>query len=315
MPKTNVAALVEQMPDTDKEIQARQAAAKPPAADGADKPKPRPNRLGAASTFTGPDPAVAEKIFDEILSGGRESLVDLVELIREPTDPDYKNYKPSYVLHGLVIQAGRPGPGNHRRLLCAVIASQLASKNHSKAVQGFLIREMRVLGGKEALNVLGKLLYDDDLCEDAAQALLSIREGAAPPCRRALKTAKGRNRVTLLQALGVLQDTDSTSALKKALNDDDPDVRRTAAWALANLGEASAADALLQSANTATGWERDQATKACLLLAERLTANGKDADAVHLYARLRDTRNDPADRHVRDAAERALSAIPRLGGP
>jgi hypothetical protein len=314
--KPNVAALVEQMPDTDKEIQAKQEGAKQAAQpNGADQPKPKPDRLGAASKFTGPDPVAASKIFNAILSGGRESILELIGLIREPSDADYKNYKPGYVLHGLVIQVGRAGQGNQCRLLSGALASQLANKNHSKAVKGFFIRELRVLGGKEVLSTLGKLLFDDELCEDAAQALLSIHDGTASQFRSALKNVKGRNRVTLIQALGLLQDTASAPSLQKALNDEDRDVRRTAAWALANLGDASAADALLQSADTAQGWERDQATKACLLLGERLTASGKDAEAVHLYAHLRDTRKDPADRHIRDCAERALSAIPHLGGP
>jgi HEAT repeat protein len=99
--------------------------------------------------------------------------------------------------------------------------------------------------------------------------------------------------------------------LKKALTDDDREVRRTAAWALANLGEASVADALLQSADSAAGWERTEATRHCLLLAERLAAANHKTQAARIYTRLRDTRTDPAEGHVRDAAEKALSAMPR----
>lgn len=310
--KPNVAALVGQMPDTDKEIQAKQEQAKRQAEpDAPDKPKPKPDRWGAASKFTGPDPAEAGRIFSEILAGGRDSLVELLGLVREPGDADYKNYKPGYVLHGLVIDVGGAGKERQRRLLAETLASQLGSDNHSKAVKGFFIRELRVIGGPETVATLGRQLLDDDLCEDAAQALLTIREGAASQFRSALNKATAKSRLTLIQALGVLQDAASAAALKKALTDADRDLRRTAAWALANLGEASATDAIIDYADRAEGWERAAANKTCLLLAERLAATGRRAQAARVYTHLRDTRNDPAERHIREAAQRSLSAPAR----
>jgi HEAT repeat protein len=156
------------------------------------------------------------------------------------------------------------------------------------------------------VNTLGKHLLDDELCGDATQALLAIRDGAASQFRNALDKSKGRNRIAVIQALGVLQDANSASLLKKAMTDEDRDVRRTAAWALANLGEASAADALIKAADHADGWEGSQATKACLLLAQRLAAKGRKSDAARIYRHLRDTRKE---RHVRDAADRALNEM------
>jgi hypothetical protein len=308
--KPNVAVLVEQMPVTDKQLQAKAEAAKQQAQpDAPDKPKPKPDRADAASKFTGPDPGDAEKIFDEILEGGRDSLLELLELVREPSDADYKNYKPVYVLHGLVIQTGRAGQQNQRRLLARTLASQLDSGKHSKAVKAVFIRELRVLGGKESVDALGQQLLDEELCADAAQALLTIHDGVAPRFRTALEMAKGRNHVTLIQALGILRDTDSIAALKKALTDEDRNARRAAAWALANIGDASSVDALLKSGDGTEGWERTEATKACLLLAERLAASNQNPQASRIYAHLRDTRTDPKERHVREAAERALSGI------
>ena len=302
--KPNVAALVEQMPETDREIQAKADEAKQQAQP--DAPKPKPDRWGAASKFTGPDPDAAEKIFTEILSGGRESVTELLGLVREPSDADYKNYKAGYVLHGLVILAGRTGQENQRRLLVESLGSQLGNDKHSKAVKGFFIRELRALGGKESVGALGRHLLDDELYSDATLALLTIREGAAPQFRGALEKSKGRNRVTIIQALGTLQDSDSAGALRKALSEPDQNVRRAAAWALANLGEAGATDALLKSADTAEGWERTEATRNCLLLAERLTAAGKQSQANRIYAHLRETRKDPSEHHIRETAEKAL---------
>ncbi len=65
---------------------------------------------------------------------------------------------------------------------------------------------------------------------------------------------------------------------------------------------------LLKAGDKADGWERTQATKACLLLAEKLLAVGKKSEAVRIYKHLRDTRTDPAERYVSDAAKTGLAA-------
>jgi len=310
--KPNVAALVEQMPETDNDIKARQEEAKAQAQpDPPDKPKTPPPRLGAASKFTGPDPTAAEQIFTEILSGGRESIRELLGLVREPSDADYKNYKAGYVLHGLVIRAGRTGQEKQRRLLADALVSELGSVKHSKAAKAVFIRELRTLGGKESAGALGRQLLDDELCSDATLALLTIRDGAAAQFRSALGKSKGRNRVTIIHALGTLQDADSVAALKKTLAEEDRDARRTAAWALANIGDPSVTDALLKSSDGAEGWERTEATRHCLLLAERLTASGKQSQANRIYAHLLATRKDSSDRHIRETAEKSLG----IGGP
>lgn len=308
--KPNVAALVEQMPDTDSDILFKQPDEKPSANPAAPtKPKPKPERLGLASKFTGPEPEAAGKIFAEILSGGRESIVELVGLIREPGEADYKSYKAGYVLHGLVIQVGRPGQDEQRKLLADTLASQLDGGKLSQLVKGRIIRELRTLGDKDAVPAIGKALLDEELSADAAQALLTIRDGAAPHFRTALEKSQGKNRVSFIQALGYLRDTESAPALTKALADPDREIRRIAAWALANIGDAGTADALMKSADAAEASERSQATGYCLLLAERLAALGKKPDAVRIYTHLRDTRKDPAERHIRDAAGTALGAI------
>ena len=306
-PKPNVTALIEQMPETDRDIQAKAEEAKQQAQPAApDQPKSKPPVFGAASKFTGPDPEAAEKIFAEILSGGRASITELLALVREPSDADYKNYKAGYVLHGLVILAGRTGQESQRRLLADTLASQLSSNKHSKAVKAVFIRELRTLGGKESVSALGKHLLDDELCSDATLALLTIRDGVAPQFRGALEKSNGKNHVTIIHALGTLQDADSAGVLKKALNEPDRQVRTTAAWALANLGEASATDVLLKSADSAEGWERTEATRHCLLLAERLAATGKQSQANRIYSHLRDTRKDPSEHHIHALAEKAL---------
>ncbi len=49
-------------------------------------------------------------------------------------------------------------------------------------------------------------------------------------------------------------------------------------------------------------------TNALLLLAEKLQAMGKKADAAKIYGQLKETRTDKEEAYVRDAATRGLAA-------
>jgi hypothetical protein len=263
------------------------------------------NRLPSPDTsgkFTGPDPADAGKLYQEVLAGGRGALVDLIGQIQEPGKDD--DWRARYLLHGLALYACQPGGRQHQPLVVEALILGLDADLPVEA-RGFLIRELQVAGSvkasKRIAEALGKRLTDDDLCEPAAQALLAIREGAAGEFRKALGAAQGKNRATIIQALGVLGDRQSVGALKQALADSDPDTRLAAAFALAASGDASAADPLLKAADVADVWERDQVSNFCLLLAEKLVAAGRKDDAKRIYQRLRD-RKRPEDRHVKQAA-------------
>jgi len=281
--KPDIKALVGQMPDSDKP--------------------------GETSKFTGPDPGKAEDIYAGILSGGRDSLLELIAVLRDPNDPSPKDFRAEYVLHGLAIYVGRPEKKQQRKMFAETLALQLGNPKVPIAVQEFLIRELQVAGGAEVVKALGKMLANEQLCEAAAQALIAIGDGAAKQLRSALSKAKGRCRVTIVQNLGVVRDASSARVLRKCLSDPNSDMRLAAAWALARIGDSGSVALLLKTADVEPGWERIKATQACLLLAENLAAKRKKRDAAKIYTHLRDSRTDPKERYVRDVAEKRLTAI------
>jgi HEAT repeat protein len=94
--------------------------------------------------------------------------------------------------------------------------------------------------------------------------------------------------------------------LRKLLEEDDRDTRLTAAWALASIGDGSAAERLLKLADAASGYERSQLTESCFRLAEALAASGDRPAARQIYSHLHDSRSEPSERYVREAAARGL---------
>jgi HEAT repeat protein len=175
-------------------------------------------------------------------------------------------------------------------------------------VKAFFIRQVQLVGSDASAGALGRLLADGRLCEPATQALLRIR---TPTCaaqlRRALPQAKGGNLATIVQALGVLRDGPSVRAILPHASAVDTTLRHTAWYALANIGDASAAGVLAKAAASKGAYERSTGTKYYLLLAGRLAEQGhKDACAA-ICRELYRARGEDADDNVRSAALRVLA--------
>lgn len=264
---------------------------------------PDPDERGLLSNI---DKQAVDDITAQIHEGGRESLVALLDMLIEPGKGD--DVKARYALHCLAVHVCKLDNERTRRAFSETLASQLGG-DRPKAVQKYIIEQLQVAGGKEVAPALGKMLLDEQLCDPAAQALTAIGDGAGRQFRDALWQAKGACRLTVIQNLGVLRDADSTSELKKPLDDEDREVRMAARWALANIGDADSVELLLSAADAAQEYERVKATKACLLLAERLLAVGKRDAAVRIYKHLRDARNGSDEAYVSDAAEEGLAAV------
>jgi HEAT repeat protein len=245
-----------------------------------------------------------EAAIAEIWKGGKDNVLGLVDLLVEPGQGD--DVKPHYALHALALHVCKLEDKEPRQVFAQTLASQLGG-DRPKGVQAYLCQELGTAGGKEAVEALGKLLTDDELCDPAARALTAIREGAAEQFRAALPKAEGKCRLTIVQNLGVLCDEKALDALKQAADDADRDTRIAALWGLGNIGDPGSVALLIKAADAEPGWERIQNTKACLVLAEKLVAAGKQTEAARIYKHLRDTRTDRSEKYVRDLAEKALA--------
>ena len=257
----------------------------------------------ADSKFAGPKRQAAEAIYDEILAGGRDSVLGLVDLLAEPDKGP--NFRPRYVLHCLAHYVCGPGRDKQRVLLAEALGSALGGARPT-AVQAFVAEQLQVAGRKESAAPLGRILLAGELCESAAQALSAIGGAeAAAALRQALGRAKGATRRTIFRGLGEVRDAKSVGALVEALGDADREVRLTAAYALAAIGSPAASDPMLKAAGTESIYEHGQITAACLLLGRRLVAEGRPAEALRLYKRL----GQDASLHVRCGAIRGLGEV------
>ncbi len=277
-PSERLKALVEQMPDPD----------------------------GRGMYCTDIDKDKIDRTIADIHAGGRENIPGLIDLLVPPGEGD--DVKAHYALHGLANHVLKLRDEGARRQFGETLASQLGG-DRPKAVQAYLCQELQWAGRAEAVPALGKLLVDEELTEPATMALVAIKQGAAEQFRAAWPSAKGKCRLNVIHGLAALVDTQSGGIFREGLGDPDREVRLAAGAGLARTGDAGAVDLLLKAAGAEPGWERIQATKHCLVLAENLAAAGKKAEAGRIYAQLRDSRTDPAERYIREAAEKALATV------
>lgn len=264
-----------------------------------------PNPDGRGMYCTDIDKDKIEGAIVEIHEGGRDNIIGVIDMLVPPGEGD--DVKARYALHCLAVHVCKLRRRRVRREFSRTLASQIGG-DRPKGVQKCLIRELQVCGGREVVETLGEVLTDEELCEPAAQALVTIGRGAGEQLRDALPQARGKCRLTIVQNLGVVRDVKSASALREAVGDKGREVRIAAGWGLANIGDGGSAALLLEAADGSKGWERIQMTKSCLLLAERLLAAGEKNEAAKIYRHLRRTRNDPGERYIKEAAEKALAA-------
>ena len=241
---------------------------------------------------------------DGLRAMGQEGVTGLVDLLKP--DAEGGDVHVRHCLHGQAMRAGG-WPEKDRQAFTKALAGTL-KRDHYKTTKAFVIRQLQVAGGTEVAAALGEWLLDDELWEDAAQALLAIGD-TAEQFLKALPNAKGKQLLTIVQALGVMKVNNAAERIRELVTADDASLRQVAARALADMADAGAVEPLLKAADTAKGFDRTKQTGACLQLAENLLVLGGKKEANRIYKHLRVTRKDPAEAYIREAAEHALKRM------
>lgn len=252
-----------------------------------------------------------DKAIAAIHAGGAENVRGLIDMLGQPGIAD--DVKPRFALHCLTNHTLIVRDEAGRKALSETLAAELGGSRPA-SIQATLCEELGWAGHEEAIQPLGKLLTNEELCAPAAMALISIRKGTAAAFRAAWPQAKGKCRMQVIHGLAMLADPESKDIFKEALTDEDREVRLAAMFGLAKVGDAAVGDLLLKRVAETKGWERTQAAKNCLVLAERLAAEGKKSEgqrdaAKKLYERLAELHKGEHESHVREAVERGLVSV------
>ena len=175
----------------------------------------------------------------------------------------------------------------------------------SRDAKDYVCRKLTLVGTAAAAPTLAGLLASKDLAHMARFALERIPGAeAAQALRDALPKLSGNLKIGAIGSIGARRDAAAVTALNGLLKDGDASVARSAAMALANIGNAEAAKALQEAAPAAA--ETTQAiVDAQLACAESLLADNKKADALAIYKSLA---GEQQTKLVRLAATRGMLA-------
>jgi len=205
-------------------------------------------------------------------------------------------------------QAAPPTDKDREAKLIAVLKSDGPLKDKADAC-----RELSLVGTKEAVAPLAKLLGDEKLSHLARYGLEPIPDPAVDEAlRSALGKLKGRPLIGVIGSLGVRRDSKAIESLSGLLKDTDPEVAQAAARALGRIGGESAVAALEGALLATSAANRLAFSEGLLRCADHLVAHGKIAEAVAICDKL----NRPdAPPQVRESAARKARFLREEAGP
>lgn len=235
---------------------------------------------------------------------GPSAILETAKALVPPGAGD--NTKAEFALNGLAVYVTRRGAEAERKMVAGALIEALQAAT-DKDVKAFLVRQLQIAGREDAVAPLAALLADETLCEPAAQALLAIRTSEVPAVfAAALKTAQGKNQITIIKALGELRCTPAVGDLLPLAASSDPAVRQTTLFALADIGAPEAAAVLQESVRSASGFDRARAASDYFLYARRRAEAGDSAACEHI---CRELLKDPEEQVACAALSQLVSLL------
>lgn len=249
-----------------------------------------------------------EKAIENILKGGRKVVREIVGLILEPGNGD--DVRPRHALHATAIRVGGSGKRSVREAFSHDLADTLAD-DRPLAVKGFIIRQLQICAGSQEAKRIAPFLTnpDEHIYEYAAQALQAIGRETVNHFRGAYPDAKEAPKLTILQALGVLEDKKSRDFFVNAVKNEDLEIRLAGMWGLMKIASAKDANLLVIQSSKEKGWGQTKATAYCFELAEKLMGNGQKNEARSIYTQIKKSRLEKDELYLRESADRGLSNL------
>ena len=180
-----------------------------------------------------------------------------------------------------IAQQDPPATGDEATLL-SVLQSDKPIFDKAKACQ-----QLAIIGTKDAVPVLAKLLADEQLAHYARFALEPLPDPSVDEALRAsLGQLQGGLLVGVVNSIGMRRDVQAIDALKALLENADPAVAGAAACALGRIASPAAID-ILKASLAAAEPVRLSVAEGCLTAADAMEKEGKTELAQSIYDAMR----------------------------
>jgi len=242
------------------------------------------------------DTAERNALTVEFLKMGPKGISILLNMVAPPGTTDDSQAR--FAINGLAVYSGQKDREKERKLFAKCLIKAIQSPGDT-GIKAFFIRQLQLIGKKESIKPLNRLLSDPVLFEPAAQALVAIGSSEAEKTiLKSLRTESGFNRVTLIKALGELRSKRAVKNILKYAVSRDKNVRQAALFALANIGDPAAQAVLSRTDLASSSYERAQAPSLYLLYAKRLAESGHKSQSNRIARDLITYYTIPTEGHI-----------------
>ncbi len=172
--------------------------------------------------------------------------------------------------------------------------------------------QLAIVGTNKAVPVLAALLGDESLGDYARLAMEPIADPSVDDAlRKAMGTLRGRRLAGVINSIGVRRDPEAVSALSKLARDPGSGVATEALAALGQIATDDAVETIRKVLAAGPAELRPAAADACLISAQRLSAQDKHKQAMELYDAVRKA---DVPGHLHSAATYGAIRIPGAAG-
>jgi HEAT repeat protein len=231
-----------------------------------------------------------------------DTLSDVKRILTEIKEFDYGQNRESLSHLKELVKASLDSPDLTHRIELEMIV--FLNSDATFAGKQFVCEQLSIIGTKEAVPTLTRMLSDNKSYDIAIYALQRIPDPAVDlALRDALLVSEDKVQIGIINALGERQDINAVTQLEKLIYDEDPQIALSAVSALGRIADSSAMEALKKARFNARGELRTRVLDAYLSCADNLLGEGNSGRAAAVY---RDIYDNEDLVHIRAAALRGL---------
>ncbi|HUU17117.1 MAG TPA: ThuA domain-containing protein [Sedimentisphaerales bacterium] len=237
-----------------------------------------------------------------VSSGKGIEMATLQELLENVKTYDWGQSRLALTEVSDTIKKAHSSPAELKKIEKSLL--DVLISDSTRAGKQFVCRELSIIGTEQSVPVLAKMLTDEETSDMARYALERIPGTAVNDAlRRALRAAKGKPQVGIINSLGQRRDRRAARALGRLIDDSDPTVAAAAAAALGQIADSRATEALAAAKDKTSGKLQMLVLDSYLKCADQLVAEGDKAKALAIYKELQKEGN-PAP--IRTAALKGM---------
>jgi type 1 glutamine amidotransferase len=220
-----------------------------------------------------------------VSSGKGTEMEPLEELLEKIRTYDWGQSRLALTKMSDIIKQAHSSPAELKKIEKSLLG--VLTSDATRAGKQFVCRELSIIGSGESVPVLGKMLTGEETSDMARYALERIPGTAVNSALRgALRQAKGKPKVGIINSLGQRRDKKAVRALSRLVGNSDKTVAAAAAAALGHIADSSATEALSAAKDETSGKLRMLVLDSYLRCAEKLVAEGDKTKALAMYKEL-----------------------------